>query len=70
MGKLLNAESIIGVVIVGELLLVPKLISVNQLFSVVPVLICEITVITVKTLRLENPASLTECVKIRKRLPI
>ena len=46
MGKLLNAESIIGVIIVGELLLVAELISVNHLLSVVPVLIHEIMVIS------------------------
>ena len=35
--------------IVSELVLVLKLISVHQLYSVVLVLICKITVITVKT---------------------
>ena len=44
-----SASTIICVIIVGEVLLVLKLISVHQLFSVVPVLICEITVITAKT---------------------
>ena len=43
--------TIIGVIDVDELLLVPKLISVYQLFSVAPVLICEIAVITVFTVK-------------------
>ena len=42
--------NITSIIIVGEMFLVPKKISVDQLFSVVPVLICEITVFTVKTL--------------------
>ena len=44
-----SAATIIGVIIVDEFLLVWKLISVQQIISVVQVLICEITVITVKT---------------------
>ena len=43
--------TVIGVIIVGEMVLVLNLISVHQLFSVVPVLICEITVITVFTVK-------------------
>ena len=44
-----SVSTIINAIIVGVLLLVLNLISVHQLFSVVPALICEITVITVKT---------------------
>ena len=39
----------INVIIVAELVLLPKLISVHQSFSVVPLVICKITVITVFT---------------------
>ena len=50
MGQLISVFQLLLVfIIVGVLLLVLNLISVHQLFSIVPALICEITVTTVKT---------------------
>ena len=52
MPTIFSTTTIISVIIAGVTSFSAKLISVNQLFSVVPLLICEntgITVITVKT---------------------
>ena len=56
-----SAATIIGVINSGEMLLVLKLISVHQLFSVVPVLLCEITVITVFTGKTFEKTQITPC---------